>query len=174
MHKFDAGNRHRLDNEKRRATMPPFETFERLGLRKGNAVADIGCGAGYFTIPAAEITGPHSKIYAMDISPEMLEEVEKKAMEAGLANVRGISTDEYDLKIGDEAVDFAIMSNVLHEIEDKGRIIAEINRILKKGGRLAIVEWAKIRGEYGPPPEERLSPEELEDMLSRSNFESIG
>lgn len=172
-HKFDVKNKKRLDNEKRRAVMPPFQTLERLGLKEGNTVADIGCGTGYFTIPAAEITGTSSKIYAMDISMEMLEEVEKKALEAGLTNIRGIKTDEYDLKVDNLSVDFIIMSNVLHEIEDKGKIIAEINRIHKNGGTLAIIEWEKIQGESGPPVDERLSYEDVAHMLSQNGYEII-
>ncbi len=172
-HKFDVKDKKRLDNEKRRAVMPPFQTLERLGLKEGNIVADIGCGIGYFTIPAAEIAGTSSKIYAMDISVEMLEEVEKRALEAGLTNIRGIKTDEYDLKVDNLSVDFIIVSNVLHEIEDKGKIIAEINRILKNGGTLAIIEWEKIQGEFGPPVEERLSHEDVANMLSQNGYESI-
>lgn len=172
-HKFDVKDKKRLDNEKRRAVMPPFQTLERLGLKEGNIVADIGCGIGYFTIPAAEIAGTSSRIYAMDISMEMLEEVEKKALEAGLTNIRGIKTDEYDLKVDNLSVDFIIMSNVLHEIEDKDKIIAEINRILRNGGTLAIIEWEKIQGEFGPSVDERLSYEYVANMLSQNSYESI-
>lgn len=172
-HKFDAKDKKRLDNERRRAVMPPFQTLERLGLKKGDIVADIGCGTGYFTIPAVEVVGMSSRIYAMDISIEMLKEVEKKASEAGVTNIRGIKTDEYDLKVDDLSVDFIIMSNVLHEIEDKGKIIAEISRILKKGGTLAIVEWEKKQGEFGPPVDERLSFEDVASMLSQNSYESI-
>ncbi len=174
-HKFDVKNKNRLDNENRRALMPPAATLERLGLKKGNTVADIGCGIGYFTLPAAEIAGASCLVYAMDISAEMLEEIERKALEAGLANIRGIKTDEYDLKADSLSVDFAIVSNVLHEIEDKDRFIAEINRILKPGGTLAVIEWekVKVRGEYGPPVEERLSYEAAADLLSRSGYGKI-
>lgn len=172
-HKFDVKNKKRLDNEKRRTVMPPFQTLERLGVKAGNTVADIGCGTGYFTIPAAQIAGVSSKIYAMDISMEMLEEVEKKALEAGLVNICGVKTEEYDLKADSRSVDFVILSNVFHEIEDKGKFIAEISRILKNGGTLAIVEWEKVSGEFGPPVEERLSYEEVADVLSKNGYTGI-
>lgn len=118
-HKFDKNSRQKLDNEKRRQVMPPFKTLEMLGFTGGVDMADIGCGIGYFSIPAAEIAGASSKIYALDISVEMLDEVEKRALEAGLSNIRNIKVDEYDLKLGAQSVGFAILSNVLHEIEDK-------------------------------------------------------
>ena len=56
-HKFDAKNKHKLDNEKRRELLPPDETLIKLGLHEGDIMADIGCGIGYFTIPASKIAG---------------------------------------------------------------------------------------------------------------------
>lgn len=171
-HKFDKNNRYKLDNEKRRQLMPPFETLEMLGFTGGVDMADIGCGIGYFSIPAAEIAGASSKIYALDVSAEMLDEVEKRELEAGASNIRCIKVDEYNLKLGDQSVGYAILSNVLHEIEDKKRYVCEIYRILQSGGRLAIIEWEKIDGESGPPVEHRVSYEEVSELLSENGFET--
>lgn len=172
-HKFDKNNRHKLDNERRRQVMPPTQTLEMMGLTGGIDMADIGCGIGYFTIPAAEIAGPSSKIYALDISVEMLDEVEKRAFEAGIPNIRNIKVDEYDLKLGDQAVSFAILCNVLHEIEDKKRYVNEICRIIQDGGKLAVIEWEKIEGESGPPLDHRISHEEIIELLSECRFGNI-
>lgn len=172
-HKFDKNNRDKLDNEKRRQLMPPFETLEILGLVGGVDIADIGCGIGYFSIPAAKIAGASSKIFALDVSVEMLNEVEKRALEAGLSNIRNIKVDEYDLKLETEAVGFAILSNVLHEIEDRKRYVDEIYRILQNGGKLVLIEWEKIDGEWGPPIEHRVSHEEVSELLSENGFENI-
>ena len=172
-HKFDKNNRHKLDNEKRHKVMPPFRTLEMLGFVGGVDMADIGCGIGYFSIPAAEIAGDSSKIYALDVSVEMLDEVEKRALEAGLSNIRNIKVDEYDLKLGAQSVGFAILSNVLHEIEDKKRYVSEISRIIQNGGKLAIIEWEKIDGESGPPIEHRISYEEVSELLLENEFQNF-
>jgi ubiquinone/menaquinone biosynthesis C-methylase UbiE len=153
--------------------MPPFETLERLGFTKGTNMADIGCGIGYFSVPAADIGGESSKIYAMDISLEMLEEVEKRALEVGMSNIRTVKVDEYDLKLENQSVGFALLSNVLHEVDDKERYITEIHRILSSDGIFAIIEWEKINGESGPPFEHRISFEEVTQLLTKSGYESI-
>lgn len=171
-HKFDRNNRHKLDNEIRRKVMPPFKALEMLGFTSGMDMADIGCGIGYFSIPAAEIAAA-SKIYALDVYIEMLEEVEKRAIEAEVTNIRYIKVDEYDLKLEAQSVDFALLSNVLHEIEDKKRYICEIHRIIKNGGKLAIIEWEKIAGESGPPVEHRISYTEAAALLSENGFQNI-
>lgn len=172
-HKFDKNNRNKLDNEQRRQIMPPFKTLEMFGFTSGVDMADIGCGIGYFSVPAAEIAGSSSKIYALDITIEMLDEVEKRAIAAGVSNIRNIKVDEYDLKLEDQAVGFALMSNVLHEIEDKKRYVSEICRILQSGGKLAVIEWEKIIGESGPPIEHRISYEEVVELLSENGFENF-
>lgn len=168
MHKFKAKNRKKLDNEWRRKIMPPKETLEKLGLTKHDIVADIGCGIGYFTIPASEIG---DKVYAMDISNEMLEDVKEKCKELNIDNVEIVKTEEYDLKIPNEYVSFSILVNVLHEIEDKKRLLKEIIRISKKGSKIAIIEWDKKVTEMGPPVDHRLSKEDIANLFSELKLE---
>src|SRR5471030_208350 len=100
-HKFDAKNKHKLDNEKRRELLPPKETLIKLGLHEGDIMADIGCGIGYFTIPAAKIVGGSGNIFAMDILPEMLQDVEMKIKEKNISNIKTILTEENDFKLED-------------------------------------------------------------------------
>lgn len=175
-HKFDPQNRKRLDTEERRAIMPPAETLVRLGFKKTDVMADIGCGAGYFTIPAALFIDSDTDacsnacIFALDTSGDMLAEVTEKALDLGLKNIKCFKTSEYDLKIQDSCVDFAIICNVLHEIEDKPRFLAEVLRIMKPGATLAIIEWQKRRGEYGPSCEERIDKNQLRDLLVLSGL----
>jgi ubiquinone/menaquinone biosynthesis C-methylase UbiE len=165
-HKFEIKNKDKLDNEWRRENLPPFPTLEKMGLVNNDIVADIGCGIGYFTIPAAEMVKSSNKVYALDISEEMLEEVEKKAIIAALPNIISINTKEYDLVLPDEGVTFAIMVNVLHEIEDKERFVKEINRILKVKGKVAIIEWEKKQTQMGPPTEHRIAEDEVISLLN--------
>jgi len=169
-HKFDPKKMFKLDNPQRRLELPPLETLELLGLTKGNTVADVGCGSGYFSIPAASIAGDAAIVYALDVSQEMIDEVEKKSVELGLTNIRIIKTDEYELTLEDFSVDFVIICNVLHEVDDKPRMIDEITRILKTGGTFSMIEWEKIQGVSGPPLEERISFEEIEIILFEKGY----
>lgn len=170
VHKFNSGHKHKLDNEKRRAIMPPAETLVELGLERNNTMVDIGCGGGYFTIAASKIVGDPAKVFALDISEEMLGEVQRKALETGVSNIHAIRVDEYDLKIENHSADFALLCNVLHEIEDKERFINEISRILKPYGKLAIIEWEKTEGDFGPPVNERIDKESIKDLLRGYGF----
>ncbi|WP_303866165.1 class I SAM-dependent methyltransferase [Acetobacterium wieringae] len=169
-HKFNPINKNKLDNEWRRENLPPVETLEKLGLRPADVFADIGCGIGYFTIPAAKMIGDNSA-YALDTSPEMLAEVVQRSEAAGLKNIKTVKTEELDLLIPDEAVSFALLVNVIHEIVDKNQFLEEISRILKPGGKLAIVDWEKAQTEMGPPIDHRIAKEDVVAMLEEIGFD---
>lgn len=169
-HKFNPINKKKLDNEWRRENLPPIETLEKLGLKAGDIFADIGCGIGYFTIPAAKLIGNNSA-YALDTSPEMLAEVELRGKAEGLNNIKIVKTEELDLMIPDESVSFGLMVNVIHEIVDKNQFLEESSRIIKPGGKLAVIDWEKQAMEMGPPSDHRISSDEVKTLLKEIGFE---
>ena len=169
-HKFNPANKTKLDNQWRRQSVPPIPTLEMLGLAAEDTVADLGCGIGYFTIPAAEIVKATNKVFALDTSKEMLAEVEKRSNLAGVSNVILVKTEEYNLVLPDGSVSFALIVNVLHEIDDKERFLQEARRILKSAGRIAVIDWEKKQTEVGPPIDHRISIEETKDMLEKTGY----
>lgn len=169
-HKFNPINKKKLDNEWRRENLPPIETLEKLGLKAGDIFADIGCGIGYFTIPAAKLIGNNSA-YALDTSPEMLAEVELRGKAEGLNNIKIVKTEELDLMIPDESVSFGLMVNVIHEIVDKNQFLEESSRIIKPRGKLAVIDWEKQAMEMGPPCDHRISSDEVKTLLKEIGFE---
>lgn len=172
-HKFEAKNKHKLDNEERRRILPPRETLEKVGLRQGDIIADVGCGIGYFTIPAAQIVGSGGKVYAMDILPEMLMEVEKKKTEMSLPIITTIVTEENKLKIAEDSVTLAFICNVLHETQNVLSFLSEVKRIVSDNGRVAIIEWNKIESDFGPPLSHRLAKEYVAELLQNSGFRNV-
>lgn len=172
-HKFDAKNKHKLDNERRRKMLPPSETLKKLGLSEKDIMADIGCGIGYFTLPASEIVGEGGKVLAIDVSSEMLQDVEVKFEEQHISNIECVKIDGTSFNIDDEAVTYGFMCNVLHEIDHKEQFLNEIKRIIKEKGKLVIIEWAKIESDYGPPMDHRLDKKVVENLFKENNFKNI-
>lgn len=171
--KFDPSNKNKLDNEWRRQHLPPYEILKALNLYRTDVVADIGCGIGYFTIPAAEIINPSNKVFAIDTSEEMLIEVERRAKFAELKNIVTIRSEDYKSKLYDNMVNFSLVVNVLHEIEDQERFIKEIKRITKTNGRIAIIEWEKKVTPKGPAIEDRLDKKDVRNLLEKMNFRVV-
>jgi ubiquinone/menaquinone biosynthesis C-methylase UbiE len=154
---FEPERKFVLESKWRQKMLPPHDILRKLGIKSTDTVADIGCGIGYFSIPASEYLDGNP-VYALDIQDEMLEEVKKRI---GGKNIVVIKNEPYDLKLADKSVDFALMVTVIHEIDDKQRLLKEISRILKPEGRLAVADWQKGELQLGPTPSHKFSPEEL-------------
>lgn len=132
-------------------------------------MADLGCGTGFFAVPAAKVIGNSGVVYAIDKVPEILAILEKKAEESRLTNVKIIRADVTSSGISDHVIDTVLMANVFHDV-DKGLMAKELRRILKPSGRLVMVEWKKIETNRGPPIEMRLTPEELKTILEKEGW----
>jgi len=105
--------------------------FEMGILDKSFTVMDIGCGDGYISRAVARSV---RKVIAVDISREMLRELEKKAKESGIENIRTVESDGQDIPVDDDSIDIIFASMYLHHIEEPDIAVKEISRLLKPGG----------------------------------------
>lgn len=169
-HIFDVHNRKKLNTEERQRQLSPLDTLNRLGYKEGVSFADIGCGTGLFTFPAAELGGKTAKIYAVDISPEMLGDVRQRADALGFDNIETVQSNAYDFKLDDHAADFILICAVLHEIEDKNRFLAEAKRISATGAKIAVIDFNEKEIGFGPPLSHRLSQIQVVDLLTHAGF----
>lgn len=127
-----------VNNPIRRCYMRPV--LDRVGIRPGERVLELGPGPGAFTVEAARRVGPEGHIIALDIQPEMIAQVERRVREAGLTNVETHIASAYELPLDDATIDRAFLIAVLPEISDQARALAELHRVLKPGGLLSITE----------------------------------
>lgn len=170
MHKFNIKNLEKLDNLKRRPSLPPKETLEKFHINDKATLLDVGCGIGYFTIPAASILN-QGKVIGIDIMSEIIDIAKEKA--PNISNIEFIKSEEYSFPIQDASIDYVFISNVIHEIEDKTRYFNEIKRVLKLNGFLCIIDWEKKETEMGPSINERISKKEMIEICALTNFISV-
>lgn len=159
--KFDPRMKDRLLSADREARLQPKALLRGLGLTAGDSLADIGCGPGFFTIPAAEIVGSEGQVVAADIQGEMLTAVRVRAAEQGLHNVRLVKTSESDVPLRPGQFDVVLSAFVLHEVPRHATFLRKMALLLKPKGRLAVMEWQRRPTEVGPPLEDRITPDEL-------------
>lgn len=160
-HKFDTREKSRLLDEERFEELRPEDLLRSLGLKAGDTLADIGCGPGFFTVPAAEIVGEQGRVLAGDIQGEMLSAIRTRITERGLTNVRIFKTSDVDVPLPPQCADLALLAFTLNEVEQRARFLHKVGRLLKPDAQLAVIEWEKISETDGPPVADRLSPEEL-------------
>ena len=161
--KFDPDSRDAMLAPKRRELVDPDRIISMIPLRPYHNVVDIGCGPGYFAVPLAKYIN-QGKLYALDIQEEMLETCRERLSAVHLKNVEVLKCGEKKIPLDNDSLDGAFIAFVLHEATDKKVMLAEAQRLLQKGGWLAVLEWYKQAMEEGPPLEERVSEEETKEL----------
>ncbi len=112
-------------------------------VREGMVVLEPGCAMGFFTLPLARMVGSDGKVIAVDIQPEMLASLEKRARKAGLIDridIREAGTEGLGVEDVAQSADFCSLIHVAHEVPDQNRLFIEISATLKPGGKLLIIE----------------------------------
>lgn len=115
----------------------PYKVLKAAGLRPGQKVLEVGCGPGFFTIPAARIVGEKGSVCALDISPLAIERVQQKIKREGVTNVKTILADAAHTGLPDESLDLVLVFGFAHHAGDHESIRAELHRVLKPGGILS-------------------------------------
>ena len=114
--------------------------LDRLGLRPGDRVLEIGPGPGRLLIPAARRVSPEGEAVGIDIQPGMIERLERRAREAGLTNLKAILGDATPPHVREASFDVVFLCAALGEIPDRTAALAQAYRALKPGGILSITE----------------------------------
>jgi len=116
------------------------EVLKIVGVRRGYTILDYGCGPGTFTIASARIAGEQGRVYALDVRQRALERVGEEAKNEGFKNIVTMLADSSRMDVGleDESVDAILVYDVMHDIDDKGRLLEELHRVLRRDGFLSI------------------------------------
>jgi ubiquinone/menaquinone biosynthesis C-methylase UbiE len=148
----------------------PETTLKDIGLRSGMVFMDMGCGYGFFTIPAAEQVGENGRVYAVDADAEAVEIVKRKAAEKGLKNIVVKAGEAEETVFCDECADMVFFSIVLHDFRDPAKVLSNAKRMIKPDGTLINLDWKKKRMAFGPPLQIRFSEEQAQALIKKAGF----
>jgi len=128
-----------LGSPLRRLTMNAEKVLTRMGVEEGLTILEVGCGPGFFTMPAARIV-KSGIVYALDVYPMMIETVKAKARKNRLKNVKTINKPASSTGLDNESIDLILCIDVLSDICDIDPTLKEMHRILKSDGILSVYE----------------------------------
>lgn len=139
----------------------PEEMLEQLDVKPGMTVCDMGCGDGYYTIELAKRVGPTGKVIAVDIQPEMLQELSRRCERGNLKNVDMVLGLPHDPKLPIGQVDLILMVDVYHEFSNPVEMLNAMRQSLKPNGRIALVEFRGEDPQVPIKPEHKMTKKQI-------------
>lgn len=119
--------------------LDPMKTLRGADLQPGQTVLEVGCGTGFFTIPAARLIGERGSLVAIDALSGFVDSTARKVRDAGLTNVRVSKRDALETGLAAESIDTALLFGVLpYPTLPLSRLLPEMHRVLKPEGNLAV------------------------------------
>ena len=151
--------------------------FQKLDLRPDAVFCDLACGFGYYSLDASRIIENHGMIYAFDLWEEGLNALREEINRRKITNmVTQVVDIGQRIPLDGASVDVCLLATVLHDLIHEGRqdrTLRELGRILKPGGKLAVIEFKKIEGPPGPPIGMRISSNQVLSTVSPFGFREI-
>jgi ubiquinone/menaquinone biosynthesis C-methylase UbiE len=152
----------------------PEQNIKQCGLKAGDMVADMGAGSGFYSMAAARAVAPNGKVYALEVQKDLLGRIKAEAEKEHVTNIEVVWSNIEKLggtKIRDHSIDFAIVSNVLFQVEDKNLFALEVKRILNPmTGRILVIDWSESFGGMGPHPDAVFTKARALELFSPQGF----
>jgi len=140
------------DEKTRDAQGEASRVLDRLGIKPGQHVADIGAGRGYYTVRLARRLGSDATIYATDVKAEYIGRLQGRLAREGIVGVRFILGLPADPRLPPDSVDVAILSHVYHEVENPYAFFYRLRPALRSGARVGIIDMDRPTQNHGTPP----------------------
>lgn len=146
-----------LEQSDRTLWQKPDQIMDAVHVAERSTVADIGAGAGWFTIRLAQRVGPNGRVYAQDVQRLMLDAIKRRVQREGLQNVTTVQAHGNDPNLPAKTLDAILMVDAYQEVENRVIYLRNLANALKPTGRIGIVNWKPGRGGPGPDPNERVA-----------------
>jgi ubiquinone/menaquinone biosynthesis C-methylase UbiE len=159
-----------LERGERELEELPETAVDKLGLRPGMSVADVGAGSGYFTVRLAKRVGPAGTVYAVEVQPEMMTILRRKIASEKLTNVQTVLGTESDPKLPKNSVDLILMVDVYHEFSQPQNMLRRMKEALRNDGRLVLLEYRKEDPHIPIRSEHKMSVAEAKAELEAEGY----
>ena len=146
---------------------------EKLELKPGMMVCDMGCGNGYHSFPMAKAVMPGGKVYGVEIQEPYLKLLDERAKREGVTNFTAVLGLTYDPKLPENAIDLILMVDVYHEFDHPEQMLQAMRKALKPEGTLVFVEFRAEDESVPIKPEHKMSKAQLTKELQANGFKLV-
>lgn len=144
-----------------------------LGVKRGMAICDMGCGNGFYSLQMAKMTGDEGHIYAVDIQPEMLKLLNQRADAQGIRNVSPILGTFSDPRLPKGKIDMILLVDVYHEFSHPEQMLAAMREALSPTGVCVLVEYRTEDASVPIKPEHKMSKEQILKEWPANGFKVV-
>ena len=159
-----------LDDPKRDAYQKPHEVLAARNLKPGEVIADIGAGSGYFSFRLGHHVGAKGKVYAVDVSPDMIRHLNRRIRDLKTTNVVSVLGDRDDPLLPEQAVNRFFICDVWHHVENPAKYLSTMKKMLKPGGEIVMIDFHKKELPFGPPLHMKIAREDLIKQMETNGF----
>lgn len=158
------------DETERRKWQNPDAILATIGLKAGFTFIDVGCGDGFFAVPAAKVVCKKGKVYALDIDEDAIAELKRKVARQGLKNLQAVVGGAEETVLCEACADIVFFGIVLHDFKALAKVLANAKTMLKPAGRLVDLDWKKEITAFGPPLKIRFSEDQASNLIREAGF----
>jgi ubiquinone/menaquinone biosynthesis C-methylase UbiE len=168
--KTDREIRRPADDNERRKWQNPAAILADIGLKINYTFIDIGCGGGFFALPAARMVGKGGKVYGLDTDARSITSLKEQAAREGLKNLHLTIGKAEESVICEQCADIIFFGMALHDFQDPSKVLENAKRMVKPTGRLTNLDWKKEPMELGPPLRIRFGEEVAVRLIEAVGF----
>jgi ubiquinone/menaquinone biosynthesis C-methylase UbiE len=162
-----------LESANRAKSLKVDEAVAALKLKPASVVADIGAGAGAFTLPLAKAVSPAGKVYAVDIDQGLVDHIARKAKEQKADNVQAVLGKFTDPNLPARDIDVAFIFDVLHHIENRTEYLKNLAPYLKASGRIVVIDFHPELGPHKNDPKLQVTRDEAKAWMATIGFKPV-
>lgn len=162
-----------LERTERESEEQPQLVIDALEIEPGQTIADLGAGSGYYSFRIAPLVGPAGKVLAIDIEPRMLEAIAERARREHVANVTTVHSSAQDPNLAPGSVDLLFMVDVYHELEYPYEMMTKVRAALKRGGRVALIEYRGEDPDVLIKPLHKMSERQVRREMQAAGFRHL-
>jgi ubiquinone/menaquinone biosynthesis C-methylase UbiE len=162
-----------LDSPSRTDGLKIPDILQRLRLKSGDVVADIGAGTGVFSLPLAKAVAPAGKVFAVEVDQKLVDHIRQKAADQKVANVEPTLGKFAEPGLPPASVDLAFIHDVLHHIQDRAGYLKALGRALKPTGRLALIEFHPDKGGHRNQAEMHVTKDQAAAWMADAGLKPV-